>query len=734
MIPSKPLPSYWTNFAKDGLLALNIFVAFLLFFENRFTVPVWLQPLGRMHPLLLHFPIVMLIIGMFLEFFRFSSNNSKQQLYQAFTSNMLFFGVALSGVTATMGLFLSKEEGYDPDALWRHKWSGVILFFAGSLIFIVRNSAWYSSAIARSGSILTVVFIIAAGHYGAALTHGDNYILAPLTIDNEVENVVLEDARVFDHMVKPILQKKCVSCHNTEKVKGELLLTDEKAILKGGKSGNFIVAGNPEMSLLLQRIHLPETDKKHMPPKGKEQLTEQETEILRLWIKENAHFKRKVMEYPVDDSLRLIAAEKFMPAKSLEEVYDFEVADPDLVKKLNNDNRVIDELSRGSAALAVSFYNTSAYNSKMLSDLLVLKNNVVDISLSKMPVKDADLKILAQFTQLRKLNLNFTDITQHGLGELVQLIKLKHLAVSGTSLTLTALKNILPQFKSLQQIAAWNCGLSDTDIDQLKKANAGLTILSGFHDDGSNPMTLNSPALRNISNTFADSMMVVLSHPIRETQISYTMDGSVPDSASSPIFTNPIPITSDAVIRTRAFKKGWLGSDAVTINLYKSAYKPDTAEVIAGLFRQHFRREAKTLFDGLLGPLPINENVGVQLDEKWIGFSPEKMELVLKFNEPKTIRSVSLHVMVRERLDIYPPAFVEIWAGENADEMKLVGKSLGKMPGKGSTLMAETIVTGFNPVKASSIKIVAMPAVKMVSGDVKKNRFPLLVIDEILIN
>jgi hypothetical protein len=59
------------GFAENLLFALNIFIIFFLLFGSDIVIPQWLQPVGRMHPLILHFPIVVLIMAMMLEFFRF---------------------------------------------------------------------------------------------------------------------------------------------------------------------------------------------------------------------------------------------------------------------------------------------------------------------------------------------------------------------------------------------------------------------------------------------------------------------------------------------------------------------------------------------------------------------------------------------------------------------------------------------------------------------------------------
>ena len=97
-----------------------------------------------------------------------------------------------------------------------------------------------------------------------------------------------------------------MSCHNSKKAKGELVMETQQLLMKGGKNGALWDTTDANMSLILQRIHLPEEEKKHMPPTGKPQLNEQELTILYNWIKRGANFKIKVNELEPTDKLRCI--------------------------------------------------------------------------------------------------------------------------------------------------------------------------------------------------------------------------------------------------------------------------------------------------------------------------------------------------------------------------------------------------------------------------------------------
>ncbi len=78
----------------------------------------------------------------------------------------------------------------------------------------------------------------------------------------------------------------------------------KELLLKGGKDGKLWDSTKADLGLLMQRIHLPEEEKEHMPPTGKPQLTNQELEILYAWIKSGANFEQRIVELSPADTLR----------------------------------------------------------------------------------------------------------------------------------------------------------------------------------------------------------------------------------------------------------------------------------------------------------------------------------------------------------------------------------------------------------------------------------------------
>ncbi len=113
---------------------------------------------------------------------------------------------------------------------------------------------------------------------------------------------------VFDHLIMPILETKCNKCHNEEKSKGDLRMDTHEALLVGGEGepGKTVIPGKPDESLAIARIKLPIDDDEHMPPEGKEQMTDEETALLHWWIQQGASKTQTVKEAQFPDATKTL--------------------------------------------------------------------------------------------------------------------------------------------------------------------------------------------------------------------------------------------------------------------------------------------------------------------------------------------------------------------------------------------------------------------------------------------
>lgn len=252
--------------------------------------------LGRLHPMIVHFPISLLFIALFMEFVAWK----KKSTYLKPAINLLVLIGSFSAMLAVIfGLLLSNSDEYElSNTLSIHQWAGIATMVLSSLSAMVY---WKGSpGVQKILLSLTVVGITVTGHWGATLTHGEDYLSSVLPLKSSTVGVdssfiqasnkdVLneEEVQQLTLQVRTIFAHNCTNCHGEAKRKGDLRLDTKEFIMKGGEDGAVIIPGNPGESDLIRRIKLPRSHKDAMPSKGKS-LSKDEIALLNFWIKQGA--------------------------------------------------------------------------------------------------------------------------------------------------------------------------------------------------------------------------------------------------------------------------------------------------------------------------------------------------------------------------------------------------------------------------------------------------------------
>ena len=636
---------------------------------------------------------------------------------------LLLAGALSAVVTAITGLLLSKEPVYDTDALWWHQWSGITISVLSFILFAFNKKFQLVKYAPPIIGVFLMILIVFTGHQGAGLTHGNDFLMAPTNVLKVKPAVVIENAFVFTDMVQPILEAKCISCHNSKKAKGQLIMETEAQLLKGGKHGALWQTDAPLLSLLLQRIHAADDDKKHMPPVGKTQLVEEEKQIIFQWIKAGANFKSKVIDLPQSDSLGIIAAKIF--TNKAEEVYGFKAADEKIIEKLNNTNRLIHPIAKSSPALSVIFYNRQNFNSSQLKDLSVLKDQITSLDLAYMPVKEDDINAIATFKNIEKLNLNFTSVEGKSLLQLKQLPNLKHLSLSGNQLTNNDIQPLL-SFKKLRAVYLWDTPLSAVEIAALKKLNPTVKIEAGFMND-SIVLKLTPPILENEERIISSDVALHLKHYIKGVQIRYTTNGSDPDSVKSPIYTTNTILNKYTKLKARAFKKGWLKSDSIMAIFYKNTFKADSIQTLLPLDSVYKGSGVKTLINGELGEMDFKSG-------KWLGFRTKNMEILLAYNNLVKVSSITLSALVDAGAYLMPPLYIEIWGGNDKNKMIKLCKITPEQLRVTKPAYQTAYDCYFKERSLKFIKVVAVPLPKLPLWHPGKGQKGWVFFDEIFVN
>ncbi len=710
--------------AYNLLVGLNVFILFFLFFEQRIEVPPLLLVAGRMHPLVLHFPLVILILACVLEFFSPQLPLEEKPLKWLIWL-LLFTGALSSSVTVAFGLLLSREEGYSGSLMEGHKWAGVAVCFLACLLWLFYKKLPRRPLLSLMGLVLAVV--IGAGHLGASLTHGEDFVLAPLRTSTAYAPD-LSDAVVYADLVAPILQNKCLACHNIDKSKGGLVMTDTVSLAAGGESGKLVLAGNSGESLLIERLLLDIDHKHRMPPKGKPQLTEAEIALVRAWIDEGASFSARLTNSAPSERLRELAGAVYGPGPA--ETFDFPAADKSLIAQLNNSYRLVAPIALHAPALDVRFFGRKFFQKSALAELEPIRNQLVHLNLGGMTVGDNEMGTVASFPNLRQLDLSNTEVTDSGLVTLMGLEKLEFLFLTGTDVSKNGLEKLLA-LPRLKEVYVWNTRVTPDEAKNLTQAHAGIRIETGASGADTTLLQLNPLLMLPENSFFREPFQLSFDHPIHQTGIRYTLDGADPDTINGTVYQGPFLVQANTRVRARASKEGWLDSDIVEKYFQHTSFLPDTFSLLTAPHPLHKGRGTTSLFDLREG----NTDIRYISDGNWLGYFDSDFSVELIFEKPVTLSEVTLSTLTSTGLKAFPPGIVTVWTMDEAGQPVSLARLSPAPPDKNNKIQHNRIDCSINYRKpVSYLKIVATPLKKMPAWHKEAGQPAWLFIDEILLN
>lgn len=286
-----------------------------LILVNNFLSDFWpLQLFGRLHPMLVHFPIGLLIVALVMEVFTFGKFKHSLRPGIRF---LVVIGSVAAIISALMGWILAENESIAGSTVDIHRIIGLVT--AGLcllLLFFLRKSE-KSTSTNTIKSYRTLLFLSGigvgiTGHFGASLTHGEDFLteVLPRNQDQEAPQSLTVNLASFASELSPekeiqlvtnvrsVLAHNCYKCHSGAKIEGELRLDEKEFVFSGGENGKVIIPGKPDESELIRRISLSKNHKDVMPSKGK-LLRKDEIQLLRLWVEKGAPWPDGVAQQSV---------------------------------------------------------------------------------------------------------------------------------------------------------------------------------------------------------------------------------------------------------------------------------------------------------------------------------------------------------------------------------------------------------------------------------------------------
>jgi uncharacterized membrane protein len=275
------------------------------------------QTFGRLHVLVIHFPIALIIVAATIDVFRRRSRAMAP-------GNAAFICLVLGAIGAVVASVMGWADadrldykGSDAELVFIHRWVGIgsaaAAVAAAYMAVRLRNTLSFRLDVAYRTVLLSAAIAVSvAGHYGGTLVHCEGYLFPSDTESEPINEPAASrtteaaaepaDARTrsagsgrtaapvskidFKRDIEPILTENCIECHRPEKRKGKLRLDSKEEAMAGGAEGPCIVPGNSRESLLIVRV-LGLGGEEQMP-KGKAALSVEQIALLTRWIDEGA--------------------------------------------------------------------------------------------------------------------------------------------------------------------------------------------------------------------------------------------------------------------------------------------------------------------------------------------------------------------------------------------------------------------------------------------------------------
>ena len=265
--------------------------------------------IGRFHPLLLHFPIGLLLWAGIVE----SIEAIRRQPISSagpVSLSIVIPGACFAVLACISGWLLADPEDLDSALAW-HRWLGVATAVLALVTAVVGIAIVKGRSVPRNSYRLAlfvcVPILAGGGHIGGEMKWGDGFVekgfadvffskdgvsdedsgrqLAQASIDAPQEERGL---RLYHELIRETLDENCVKCHGPEKTKGKLRLDIPDDLKDLSRETPVIIPGDPDQSLLVELIMLPDDDEDRMPPLEEPGLSKVQQRGIAEWVRAGA--------------------------------------------------------------------------------------------------------------------------------------------------------------------------------------------------------------------------------------------------------------------------------------------------------------------------------------------------------------------------------------------------------------------------------------------------------------
>ena len=443
--------------------------------------------LGSLHPLIVHLPIGIVLLTIAIDVFMRNKNNSVQRVI-----TMGWFFSFFSGLLAAIfGWFLGDNGYYLESQINIHKWSGIAFVSICFILWLLRYTNFrFSKSFNRSVNLTSIILLMITGHFGGEMTHGQNYLLENLPYTKKKISVTtLSESKrsnndslfVYEDLIHPVMEEKCIACHNQNLASGGLNMSSIESMIKGGNSGAGIQNGNPFESLIYKRVSFPHDHPKFMPPTGVP-LSYDQIATLEWWIDNGAKKQMPVTLTRNDPkTLRFMELQYGLDLREKTYLETLTLSSPsqEELKSIEGEEYIWRFLNPEQSFLDLKFTKKKIEINDLLK-VQSIKNNITWLNLADCMLNDNHLSYISNFPNLTRLKIQKNPlVTNKGIEALQKLEHLTELNLYGTRVSNNTLIT-LGQMKSLKKLFVWNTRITDKDIADFKALHPDVEVIAGF--------------------------------------------------------------------------------------------------------------------------------------------------------------------------------------------------------------------------------------------------------------
>jgi len=445
--------------------------------------------IGRFHPILVHLPIGIFLLGYFLEvLFQFGF---RKLIGSRYTITFIYSIGLIAGIFAAIsGWLLSYSDDYAIDALDDHKLLGIATLVVMLCVIIYHIKASETKGKSKLAvSTIAIILTGLTGHFGGNLTHGSTYLFEYATDPSDhyeavnlkrLSTIAPDSIQIYADILYPVINNNCVACHNSENYKGGLILETYSNLFKEADYAVPLVSGNPYSSEMFNRINLPAHHEKSMPPRGSG-FNYTDIEILKYWIETGADslatFNLDAMSAELIFLLNRDYGLDYSPRPYYEKV-KVDSIDQQLLGALRASEFRVKYLSKTNFLVDVAFIGDTISKAQIES-LNRVANHITFLDVSDSSLSDDLMQAISEMPHLNRINLSKNKLSTSISPFLIKHKHLESANLNATDISVASLDDLLGQ-SNVKRVYILDTKVTEDELLNLKETYADTDLISEF--------------------------------------------------------------------------------------------------------------------------------------------------------------------------------------------------------------------------------------------------------------